>query len=1352
MKTKITSFSILFVIVILLSNLTELFSQNGTAIVRQWTNYAGIQDTTYKYSIGYDSYKNVYTAGYTVNSTTGADILVTKYNEKGEFAWSQQYTSSGNNRDQATGITIDGNHNVYVCGFTYASAAHNLDYVVLKYDPFGTLLWTATYNGTDSSYDVPSAILYANGFVYLTGASTNVNAMLDFTTMQLDTSDGTILWKTSYDRRNLYDVPFSMAYDSISNHIIVTGASQETLIDWEFATLTYDSVGTPLDTILSTSVTPGFDRALSVKTDGNGNIYVTGACTSVSDGLNIKTIKLDAAGNIIWTEQYDYAGRDDIGNDLIVDSYGNVYVCGQGKNSTNDDDYILLKYDSAGTLLWSKYYDAYSRDDEAMKMAFDGLGNIVLTGQVTTTNAHGYDILTIAYKPDGTDVLWTDYFDGRSHKDDKATDIKTDVFGNIYVSGQSQTSDSTYENVSIKYTTANYANVPDSEASPANYAFYPNSGQITDVRDTVRMDVGYYTISHYPKLYFIDGGISYVFAHVDEDTATTDTLYRVDMSFYGSENITKAYPINELKDNGYLNYFLPKCPDGIVEVYGYQKLVYKNVYPGTDVLVSSNNAGMKFYFIVGAKADTSKPKLEFKDASAINLINSNTGLQIVTSIGTYEYDTLKVYQLDSLGNRTYLSSCEYRAIDPQTIGFSIGAYDDTKRLVIEVANVNHTASVLSGPPTWGTYYGDIGIDYGRDVAVDNSSNAYVTGSTKSLHFPFTTGAYDTTNVGDFDIFIARFDQFGVRAWSTYYGSNSLDQGYSIAYDNDVSGKVYVTGKTNGQSDFPAFTTGASNCYQQIYLPNTSYYKAFIIQLAATTGFPTWGTIFGTHFMYGSAVDVDANHNVFLAGHAAVGIQTAFECNADTGGKFPICDPGNNAYVQNLFANDYPYNYWTGSSDGFIAKFNNEGELQWSTLFGGGGDVSLNLHGDEYISDLAIDKTRNVFYIVGTTTSGRSCDSSYCQPRFVSGNCRAIFPLCPGSSGAFFQDTINAGNFTTGATDGFITKFSTDGQMLWSTYIGGILDDGAGSVITNSQGDVYVSGLTFNAYGGRLCDRSLSTLPGFPICDTTNSYFQDFAGGNVDAYIMRFDSSGIMKWSTWIGGYGPEDADLLLDHGVPALAVDSRDYVYMFGTTQSPYSTGTAALPTLSNASLYYQSSNADGFAGRDAYIVAFDNSNHRIWETYLGAVGDDYGSGAAAFGSSRLFVTGYTESANFFPVNPLPGAYCVQHSSGSADAFIDAFNINSIVGIDEIKTPILHFSVYPNPNPGIFTVELELKANATVNLEVCDLLGKVVYEYKSLTQESMIKKKIDLSSIANGLYILSVKTPDGFATTKLIKQ
>ena len=102
----------------------------------------------------------------------------------------------------------------------------------------------------------------------------------------------------------------------------------------------------------------------------------------------------------------------------------------------------------------------------------------------------------------------------------------------------------------------------------------------------------------------------------------------------------------------------------------------------------------------------------------------------------------------------------------------------------------------AGVRQWGTYYGGAGFEHGECCRVDASGNVYLAGRTNA---PTTTniatlGSHQSTQGGNYDGFLAKFNSAGIREWGTYYGGLGTDHAYSCDVDN--SGNIYLAGFTS----------------------------------------------------------------------------------------------------------------------------------------------------------------------------------------------------------------------------------------------------------------------------------------------------------------------------------------------------------------------------------------------------------------------------------------------------------------------------------------------------------------------------------------------------------------------------
>ena len=270
------------------------------------------------------------------------------------------------------------------------------------------------------------------------------------------------VWESRYSNSGGTDNPYSMALGD-SNNVYVTGSSVSGGAGTEdYATVKYNTNGVKQWVKRYNGSGGGVDIARAIAADYYGNSYVTGSSAVVSGATDIVTIKYDLNGDTLWTARYNgIANKNDIGYAIAVDDSENVYVTGSSEGTIGVhgifEDYITIKYDSAGTLKWAKPYNGPGTDfDVAYSICVDYLGNVIVTGEsgggsVSSSDSH-QDYATIKYSPTGG-IVWTKRYNGTiASSDDKANRVAVDTSGNIYVTGKSEGTSSYHDFLTVKYS------------------------------------------------------------------------------------------------------------------------------------------------------------------------------------------------------------------------------------------------------------------------------------------------------------------------------------------------------------------------------------------------------------------------------------------------------------------------------------------------------------------------------------------------------------------------------------------------------------------------------------------------------------------------------------------------------------------------------------------------------------------------------------------------------------------------------------------------------------------------------------------------------------------------------------
>ena len=143
------------------------------------------------------------------------------------------------------------------------------------------------------------------------------------------------------------------------------------------------------------------------------------------------------------------ANGEDDALKVAVDGAGNVYVTGIITQSGTGYDYATVKYDSSGVQKWvATYNGSGSGADEAIDIAVDASSNVYVTG--SSSNGTNADFATIKYGSNGTQ-LWVARYNGPGNGDEVAIALGMDSLGNVYVAGKSLGSGTEYDIATVKY-------------------------------------------------------------------------------------------------------------------------------------------------------------------------------------------------------------------------------------------------------------------------------------------------------------------------------------------------------------------------------------------------------------------------------------------------------------------------------------------------------------------------------------------------------------------------------------------------------------------------------------------------------------------------------------------------------------------------------------------------------------------------------------------------------------------------------------------------------------------------------------------------------------------------------------
>ena len=628
-----------------------------------------------------------------------------------------------------------------------------------------------------------------------------------------------------------------------------------------------------------------------------------------------------------------------------------------------------------------------------------------------------------------------------------------------------------------------------------------------------------------------------------------------------------------------ISYFKGQPAEWRTGLQASRKIIYRDLWPGIDLIYSGTVHRLKYDFIVHPGADPARIRLACRGADGVAVTPSGQ-LELTTPLGTLRDEMPKAWQerdgkrenvavayalngpvgvqvaalASDQGGAVTLSGVDSNQ-KQQVYGFTVGDFDHARTLILDPEIL-----VYCG------FLGGSGDDYGSAIAINSAGNAYVTGSTTSTGapFPVKAGSLDEShNGGPWDAFVAKVKADGTDlVYCSFLGGSGNDYGNGIAVDND--GNAYITGGT-ASVDLPV----TSGSLDESYNGNVDGFVAKV--KADGTVLEYCGFLGGSGDDYGYSIALDAADNAYLTG-------------GTISANFPTT-PG-------FFGSSH-----NGNTDAFVAKINPTGSaLIYSGFLGGSAEengfgIAVGSDGSAYVTGYTNSTADTFPETVGPYLTHHGDSDAFVAKVKVDGTVLEYCGFLGGSgedggnaitvdsTGSAYVTGFTSSTQTTfpaiigpdlvqnGGTDAFVAKVMPDGTGLdYCGFLGGSGADSGYSIVVDNTGSAYVAGYT---------NSTQATFPVLVGPDLSQNGDADAFVAKVRAGGMRLDSSGFLGGSGEDIGWG--------------LAVDKKGDVYVVGGTQST----TPSFPARVGPFLIQN-------GGRDVFIAKL--TEEFPWEIFLPAI------------------------------------------------------------------------------------------------------------------------------------------------------
>lgn len=552
---------------------------------------------------------------------------------------------------------------------------------------------------------------------------------------------------------------------------------------------------------------------------------------------------------------------------------------------------------------------------------------------------------------------------------------------------------------------------------------------------------------------------------------------------------------------------------------------------------------------------------------------------------------------------------------------------------------------------WAYSIGDVSQENLDALVTDSENNMIIGGQMYSTTDMDPTGFDETlTQIGLQDAFIEKFPADGsVVSWGVNFGGSGYDGVYKIAVDDEDN--IYAIGYYG--------------------------YAASGVDLNPDMVDQDIATSHGGYDMFIVKFNKDGEH---VWGHGIGGLSDDWVNN--------LVIDGDNLYVTGQFIGTVDFdgteetleiNSTLDKYDGFLAKYNLDGEISWVFRMGG--------VDDDFANEVAVDGEGNI--IVTGTFQGTG--DFWGQLLYAADGAMAGWPK---------------------EGDAFIAKYNSESDLIWAKSIVGDNESNGGysntinALAVDGENNIYITGLI---YGEGDFDMNEDEN----ILETYADY---------DSYFAKYNADGELQW---VHTTAPKVTGYNLD-----MAIDGNNDIYLTG--HFGYSSGVPyeADFDFNTDSIYALQSLGDN----DIYIAKYHSDAELVWAYNLGGSGYDFATAIDIDKEYNICVGGWFYESDDFDANPdsnfiwLPYTY----PSYGDNCWIGKYKQNDISipdAISEINETFSGFLVYPNPAKDYINLLSGNYAFNDTEIELLDIQGNVLKSFSA-------SENISVADLPQGIYFI----------------